>query len=55
MDFKAYCVKCRKHRDIKDGKEEKTANGRPIAKGVCPICGTKVNRFLSFKNEHNDN
>ena len=28
---------------------EKTAKGKPVAKGTCPECGTKVNRFLSAK------
>jgi hypothetical protein len=26
---------------------DKTSNGRTIAKGICPVCGTKVNKFLS--------
>jgi hypothetical protein len=49
MEFEGYCVKCRKKRTIKQGTVEKTAKGRPIAKGACPVCGTKVNRFLSQK------
>ena len=27
----------------------KTAKGKPMAKGTCPECSTKVNRFLSQK------
>lgn len=46
MEFEAYCVKCRKKVKAKNGVEEKTAQGRRIAKGVCPVCGTKVNKFL---------
>ena len=49
MEFEGYCVKCRKKRKIKDGTIEKTAKGRPIAKGICPECGTKVTRFVSSK------
>jgi hypothetical protein len=49
MDFEGYCVKCRKKQQIKDGKVETSAKGRPMAKGVCPECGTKVTRFLSSK------
>lgn len=46
MDFEGYCVKCRTKRNIKDGKVETTKSGRRAAKGVCPVCGTKVTRFL---------
>jgi hypothetical protein len=49
MDFEGYCVKCRAKRPIKDAKVEKTEKGKPMAKGVCPVCGTKVTRFLSEK------
>ena len=49
MEFEGYCVKCRTKRTIKAGTVAKTAKGRPIAKGVCPVCSTKVNRFLSQK------
>lgn len=46
MEFEGYCVKCRKKQAIKNGFVEKTAKGRRMAKGTCPECGTKVNRFL---------
>jgi uncharacterized protein YlaI len=49
MDFEGYCVKCRKKQKITNGTVEKTAKGKPVAKGTCPECGTKVNRFLSAK------
>jgi len=49
MDFEAYCVKCRAKRQIKNGKIEVLKSGRRMAKGVCPVCGTKVNRFLPGK------
>ncbi len=49
MEFEGYCVKCRKKRMIKNGTVDKTPKGRPVAKGTCPKCGTKVNRFLSSK------
>ena len=49
MDFEGYCVKCRKKQQIKGGKVEKTSKGRPMARGICPVCGTKVTRFLSSK------
>ena len=53
MDFEGYCVKCRKKQPIKDGEVTKTANGRPMARGICPECGTKVTRFLSAKEAGN--
>jgi len=49
MEFEGYCVKCREKRPIKEAVISKTAKGRPIAKGTCPVCGTKVTRFLSAK------
>ena len=51
MEFEAYCVKCRTKRKITNGTEEKTSKGRPVAKGTCPVCGTKVTRFLPSKKE----
>lgn len=49
MEFEGYCVKCREKRTIADGKVETTAQGRKMAQGICPVCGTKVTRFLSSK------
>ena len=46
MEFEGYCVKCREKRTVKDGKVETTANGRRMVKGTCPVCSTKVSRFL---------
>jgi hypothetical protein len=46
MDFEGYCVKCREKKAITGGKVEETKNGRRMAKGTCPTCGTKVSRFL---------
>jgi len=46
MEFEGYCVKCREKRTVTDGKVETTEKGRRMAKGTCPVCGTKVNRFL---------
>jgi hypothetical protein len=47
MDFEAYCVKCREKRDVKDGEVKDTPNGRRMAQGKCPVCGTTVTRFLA--------
>ncbi|MGD8965926.1 MAG: DUF5679 domain-containing protein [Anaerolineae bacterium] len=51
MEFEGYCVKCRKKRTITDGKVHETEAGRRMAKGTCPECGTKVNRFLPSKDK----
>jgi hypothetical protein len=40
----AYCVKCKEKRDFTGEIVEN--NGRRAAKGVCPVCGTKLNKFL---------
>ncbi|MDR3052415.1 MAG: DUF5679 domain-containing protein [Coriobacteriales bacterium] len=42
----AYCVKCKEKKEIQNEKEEVTANGRPILKGTCPVCGGKLNLFI---------
>jgi len=39
-----YCVKCKDKRDA-EGKVVET-NGRRMAKGTCPVCGTNLNRIL---------
>jgi hypothetical protein len=46
MEFEGYCVKCHKKQPVKDGTVKEAANGRQMAQGVCPECGTKVTRFL---------
>jgi hypothetical protein len=40
----AYCVKCKEKREF-EGEVTET-NGRRMAKGTCPVCGTKMNRIL---------
>ena len=40
----AYCVKCKEKREFTGNVEE--TNGRRFAKGICPVCGTKVTRIL---------
>ena len=46
MEFEAYCVKCREKHTVADGKVEVNDKGRKMAKGICPVCGTNVTRFL---------
>ncbi len=40
----AYCVKCKAKREFTGDVEE--VNNRRMAKGICPVCGTKVARIL---------
>lgn len=43
--MKAYCVKCREKRQIKDPVADFNAVGAPVTKGTCSHCGTKVYRM----------
>ena len=44
--IKGYCVRCKAHRTIAVPHFETAKNGWPMARGTCPICGTKMVRFL---------
>ena len=44
----AYCVKCKEKRDF-EGTVKISDSGRRMAQGICPVCGTKVNRILGKK------
>lgn len=46
MRVEGYCVKCREKREIKDAEKVKMDNGRTAMKGSCPVCGTKITRFI---------
>ncbi|HET9918482.1 MAG TPA: DUF5679 domain-containing protein [Ktedonobacteraceae bacterium] len=45
----AYCVKCKKKTEIKDGHEVTMKNGRAAMKGTCSVCGTSVQSFVKGK------
>ena len=45
MNLEAYCVKCREKRDVKDPVAEFNANGSPVTRGTCAVCGTKMYRM----------
>jgi hypothetical protein len=40
-----YCVKCKEKREA-EGEVVVSESGRKMAKAVCPVCGTKLNRIL---------
>ena len=43
----AYCVKCKEKRTMQDPTDTVTKNGRRAKTGTCPVCGTKLFRFVS--------
>lgn len=43
--MKAYCVKCRAKKEIKNPRNIMMKNRRPAIQGICPTCGTKVFRI----------
>ncbi|MGE0793433.1 MAG: DUF5679 domain-containing protein [Candidatus Woesearchaeota archaeon] len=45
--MEAYCVKCKEKRQIKEPKAVKTENGKFMARGTCPKCGTGMCRIMS--------
>jgi hypothetical protein len=45
-EIKAYCMKDKAERVMKDVEIVKMKNGRLAARGVCPTCGTKMFKFL---------
>jgi hypothetical protein len=49
--YEGYCVKCREKREF-HGHVEETDSGRRMAKGTCPVCGTKMNRILANLPHH---
>ena len=40
-----YCVKCKEKREA-SGEVHVSDKGTRMAKGVCPVCSTKLNRIL---------
>lgn len=41
----AYCVKCKKRREMVKPQAVKLKNGRKAARGTCPVCKTKMFRI----------
>ncbi len=48
-DVDAYCVKCKASRKMVEAQLVTTKNGKPAAKGKCPVCGTTMMKFLPSK------
>jgi hypothetical protein len=49
MAEKGYCVKCKKSQEMKDEQKVTMKNGRPAAKGKCPVCNTGMYKILGKK------
>ena len=45
-EITAYCMTCMAERTIQTVQIVLTKNGRPAANGTCPVCGTKMFKFL---------
>jgi transcription initiation factor IIE alpha subunit len=45
-EYVAYCVKCKTKRTMQDAQVLTNEKGRRMAKGTCPVCGTKMTLFL---------
>jgi predicted GH43/DUF377 family glycosyl hydrolase len=44
--IRAYCMKCRAKREMKNPRATTLKNGRPAIQGICPRCGTKMFRIM---------
>lgn len=42
----AYCLKCRKKRQVSNSRIKTARNGRKMMCATCEECGTKVCRFI---------
>lgn len=43
----AYCMKCKRMREMTDVQQVTMKNGRPAMKGKCSVCGTGMYKILS--------
>lgn len=49
----AYCVKCKQKRRMSNPTDTTTKKGRRAKEGICPVCGTRLFRFVADrKNRH---
>lgn len=49
MGEKAYCVKCKASKEMKDAEQVTMKNKRQAVKGKCPDCGTGMYKILGKK------
>lgn len=43
--MQAYCVKCKRKREIQNPQKVTMKNGKKATKGYCPVCGTNMYRI----------
>jgi len=43
--MEAYCMKCRKKREMGNPRSITMKNKKPATQGTCPVCGTKMFRI----------
>ena len=43
-----WCARCREHHPMQRVTYTTNASGRPIARGVCPVCGAGITRFVAW-------
>ncbi len=46
-DIEAYCFKCKQKRVMQEARRITTKNGRNAMEGSCPVCGTRLFRFVA--------
>jgi hypothetical protein len=46
-EVEAYCVKCKQKRIMQGAHRITTKNGRNAMEGSCPVCGTRLFRFIA--------
>ena len=44
-----YCVRCKSKMDAEVLDMVVTKNNRMMARGICDVCGTTLNRFISYE------
>lgn len=47
MPIEAYCMKCRQKRAMQEARKIVTKSGRNALEGHCPVCGTRLFRFVA--------
>ena len=46
MKYTLYCLKCKKKQEVENAEEVTMKNKAKGLKAVCPVCGTKMFKFL---------
>lgn len=49
-----WCARCREHHPMQQVTFTTNASGRRIARGICPVCGAGITRFVTRAQEADD-